>query len=375
MRILPRALCIALTLAAGSVHADQLTPSSLRGDAGGLWHSETVDGQGLQIDVLEGGRAALSWQTFDHNGQPLWLVGLGDIQGRRIEAVVSSAQGGRFLTQPQLGSPQLRERGLLRIDLLDCDRAELRFADFDGGLGDGGVALKRLTSTEGSRCNAEETFSEVRHFHFEHAPRAAESVVAYLDMAGPISDDMVDLAFGHVQLPAPLQDRRGLRIAGNNLSGELSLLYKLPVHGLEPDTLYHVELALEVAGPVASACASGGIHPAGEISVKLGAGPIEPLSHATHFPGRVLTQLNLGYGGTGEHGEYAIVVGSLPSLRPCTAGPALGLHSMSTRPYGLYARTDANGTLWTHAGFSTNRVGRTELFFNKLSVSVGPLLP
>lgn len=365
----------ALVLAMGSplalAQVGSPDAAGLRGDVGGLWYSQGADGQGLQIDVLDGGRAAITWYTFDSDGRPLWLFGLGKVDGSGIQADMASAAGGNFLTRAQQPAPTATPRGLLRIDFAGCDSAELQFTDSSGALGSGGASLQRLSAPQGARCNGEEEFAEQRTISFERGPLAFAPVFADLPVQG---QDIYELDFAYEALPAPLQNRRGLRLTGMNRSDDLAMLIKGPIDGLFPNSLYQVELDVEYATPVPAGCVGVGGSPGESVYVKLGAVDVEPRAIERDEGGTPTLRLNFDFGNQSLSGASALVVGDMANSQECSNPDGeWELKTGSTRGTPFRARTDANGRLWVVAGTDSAFEGLTVVYYTSLRVRLQPV--
>ncbi|MCB1553207.1 MAG: hypothetical protein KDJ14_05315 [Xanthomonadales bacterium] len=347
-------------------------PVGLRGDIGGLWYDPDNSGQGLHLDVLDGGRVTLSWYTFDAEGRPLWLIGLGEVDGDAADLALSQASGGRFPTLADDGDVAIESVGTARIVFSGCDTAELDFSSSTGELPDGVIGLHRLTATQGVRCHADEEFGERRHFSFERGALQFSPVFADLP---PDGQDIYELEFAWETLPAPLQARRGIRLGGHNRSDDLAMLVKAPLRGLQPDALYRVELALEMASDVPRGCAGVGGSPGDSVYMKLGASAIEPLAVEQMEGAAPILRLNIDFGVQSTSGTQALVVGDLANTQSCD-DLSLGrweLKSLNTRSANFRARTDATGTLWVVAGLDSAFEGRTDVYFTALDVYLEPV--
>lgn len=367
---------LALSLFSASVWAQQpgADPVGLRGDIGGLWFDPGSNGQGLQVEVLDGGLATLTWYTFDAEGRPLWLVGLGEVQGHVIEVGLSSASGGRFPSLAPAGDVQLQAFGQARLEFTGCNDAQLSFTSSRAGFPDGSVALQRLTSAQGTRCNAQEEFSEQRSFSFERGPLQFTPLFADLPRDG---QDIYELEFAWEPLPEPLQARRGIRLTGHNRSDDLAMLVKAPLRGLLPDTVYRIELDLEFASNVPRGCAGVGGSPGDSVYMKLGASGDEPATVEQLEGSTPTLRLNIDYGVQSASGAQALVVGDLANSQSCDdlSQARWELKTLSTRGQNFRARTDADGTLWVVAGTDSAFEGLTEVYFTMLQARLTVVNP
>ncbi len=363
------ALCATMAVAQAQQEAGD--PVGLRGDISGLWLVPGVEGQGIQIDVLDGGRALLTWYTYDAQEQRLWLFGLGSTNGASIKATLSSAEGGRFPTAMQTQLPDFRERGAVDIDFVGCNEAVLTFSAADDSLADGEIVLQRLTAPQGTRCNVEEEFSEQRIFSFERGAGVFTPLFADLPVEG---QDIYELDFAWEALPEPLESRRGLRLTGHNRSDDLAMLVVAPLRGLLPERLYRVEMELELASNVPSGCFGVGGSPGEGLYVKLGAVGFEPATQVIIEGQTPTLRLNFDYGIQSESGENAKVVGNLSNTQVCDdPNGEWELKTLSSRGQQLRARSDAAGNLWVVAGTDSAFEGLTHVYFTSLRVRLLPI--
>jgi hypothetical protein len=96
----------------------------------GMWVTPGQDGHGLVLEVIPlDGVATLvaSWFVYDH-GAPLWLVGVGRIDGAKAHVVVSGAGGTGFPPAFDAGKCSTRTWGALDFEL-SSDRAGTRALD------------------------------------------------------------------------------------------------------------------------------------------------------------------------------------------------------------------------------------------------------
>jgi hypothetical protein len=372
---LTRALLLG-ALAAGAVQAQPFPasdPVGLRGDIAGSWYDPAQSGHGLMLEVIDRGRAVVTWYTFDPNGAPLWLSGAGSVQGSVLEVPVSTVSGGRFPPLFNPASVQRQAWGTLRIEFTGCDDATLRWTPSAAGYAAGSMPLKRLSAIQGARCNSEEEFGESRSIAFE---RGAQGFTALFADKPPGEEEFYELDFAHEALPAPLQARRGLRLSGNNHSDDLAMLVKGTMGGLRPDTLYRLELEMELASDVPAGCAGVGGSPGEGMYMKLGASTQEPLALPSTLPGDGgWLRLNIDYGQQSTSGANALVVGILSNSYSCddsTEAP-WELKTLSTRGQSLRVRSDTQGRIWLVAGSDSAFEGRSDWYITALRARFEPV--
>jgi hypothetical protein len=127
--------------------------SDPRGARSGAWMDPERPGEGWLIEALEADAVALTWFSFDPDGRPAWMFGLGRLDATQLRIDdLRRLEGGRF--GAQFDPAALRERawGSLQIDFSGCDAGTLSYAAVDPVWGSGSYAVQRLTRLFGSGC-------------------------------------------------------------------------------------------------------------------------------------------------------------------------------------------------------------------------------
>lgn len=99
----------------------------------GHWYNPELSGQGLHLEVLDGGddpRLLVAWYSYK-NGKPAWFYGVGALIGNRSEVQLEALNGGQF--PPAFASSQVQRSvfGKITVRFLAPDRAELNYSDPD----------------------------------------------------------------------------------------------------------------------------------------------------------------------------------------------------------------------------------------------------
>lgn len=343
---------------AAPVHAEsQLAdPPGIRGDFSGTFYNPAQTGQGLTIEVRDGAQATLAWYTYDTAGAPMWLFGTATVDGPTLRGTVFRTSGGAFPPSPQ--SPQATAWGVLELEFTGCNDGTLKWLPTAPGFAAGQMPLTRLTAVHGTRCHAEEEFTETRHFSLERGNADFEAVFADKP---PGQNEFYELDFVYEALPEPLEARRGVRISGNNHSDDLAMLIKREVKGLAPEALYRVEVSAEIASNVPSGCFGVGGSPGDSVYLKLGASTREPLA-VTAADG--WQRLTIDFGQQAEGGADARVVDTLGNSHECGASGTAPweLRTISTRGEEMRVRTDASGSLWLIVGSDSGFEARSDWY-------------
>jgi hypothetical protein len=342
-------------------------PLGPRGDFSGSWYNVDQSGHGLFVEILDGNKAVVAWFTFDPAGAPVWLVGLLDVTGSRLHGTLRTTAGGRF--PPAFDPAQVSHTpwGSVEFDVLGCNEAELRWTPIRPGYASGSLSLTRLTALQGQRCNAEAEFGEQRTFSFHRDGQAFEAVFADLPVEG---QDIYELEFEWDALPAPLQNRRGLRLVGHNRSDDLAMFIVAPIAGLQPDSVYRIEIEAEVASNVPTGCFGIGGSPGDSVYLKLGASQQKPQAVVVNEAGFPTLRMNVDIGNQSQPGERTRVVGTLANSQDCEdlSAARWEVKTVTTQGQPLSVRTDANGVLWVMAGTDSAFEGLTEVYFTTLGV-------
>ncbi len=343
---------------------------SVRGDMSGNWFNPEQSGHGVQIEVLDGGRVVVAWYTYDGDGRPLWLFGVGSIDALVVEAELSVFEAGRPPPRWNESSPEAQVWGTVRLEFSGCDQGTLSWDSIDPDFASGELPVVRLTTIRGQRCFAEELYSLQLIYSFERRMQGFDAVFA--DLPADWDQETYELDYRRVELPSPLSGYTGLRLTGHNRSDDLAMLVKAPVKGLEPDALYWVELDVELASNVPQGCFGIGGSPGESVFVKLGAAGIEPLAELE--PESNWLRFNIDFGNQSQSGADALVVGSLENSQSCEDGPEARweLKTFSTQGQQLLATTDNTGTLWVFAGTDSGFEGLTQYYLTSLRVRLEP---
>lgn len=127
-------------------------PVSVDARFSGSWFDPARSGEGIALEILDGGRAIVYFFTFSPNGtQPrqAWLVG----DGRIVPGGIAFDTVYHRPSRPDGGavSPDPSDWGRLFIGFSDCNSGELRW-EGPPGWGRKTVPLTRLTALEGLGC-------------------------------------------------------------------------------------------------------------------------------------------------------------------------------------------------------------------------------
>jgi hypothetical protein len=347
-----------------------MNPPGIRADISGSWFNPAQPGHGLMIEILDRQRAVVAWYTYDAAGEPLWLFGTGAIGGQEIVVELSAFSGGRPPDNWATGDPQGEPWGTARLQFHGCMSATLAWESVHPAFGTGELDLERLTWLQGERCNAEELYSLQVHHSFERRTQGFRAVFADLPENWEGAD--YELDFRRQLLPPPLSDYAGLRLTGHNRSDDLAMLVTAPIAGLQPGSLYRVEIEAEIASNVPRGCAGIGGSPGDGVYIKLGAAGEEPVADVDPVDGWL--RLNIDYGVQSNPGVNARIAGTLANSQDCDNGPEgeWEIKRMTTQGQPLIISAGGDGVLWVFAGSDSAFEGFTQYYILSVTTRLEP---
>ena len=119
----------------------------------GLYYNPGNDGHYVSIQRLHGDAALVIWNTFDENGVPAWLYGVGSVSGNSIHVdEVARNSGGKLLPGGGVVGSHASAWGSIDVNLHDCYDAQLSYNSSDPNFGTGSTPLTRLAFVDGVNC-------------------------------------------------------------------------------------------------------------------------------------------------------------------------------------------------------------------------------
>ena len=126
---------------------------STRAARSGAWFDPARAGEGWLIEALDGEAVALTWFSFDPEGRPAWLFGLGSLDDHRLRIDdLRRVQGGGFGGAFDPAALEENGWGSVEIDFSGCDAGTLRYAADDPAWGSGEYVVQRLTRLFDGDC-------------------------------------------------------------------------------------------------------------------------------------------------------------------------------------------------------------------------------
>ena len=131
-------------------------PTGLLACHSGTWFSSDQSGHGFMLQVLEGGtsgRVALTWFLSDAAGEPLWLLGQGDLRSGGADVELARFTGADF--PPKFDPVDVRREtwGQLTLDVVDDNQLQVDWQAVAADASSGSLPLERLTYVEGLGCD------------------------------------------------------------------------------------------------------------------------------------------------------------------------------------------------------------------------------
>ena len=177
-----------------------------------------------------------------------------------------------------------------------------------------------------------------------------------------------------VQPPGIADDSGFIHLAATNRSDDLFqfLLRQIgPEADLKPETAYRIAFDITGYSNAPSNCAGIGGAPGESVWLKVGASTVKP--QPVDEDGS--TRLNVDKGGQSEGGENAEVAGNLANGIPCEHAlennrPYEEVNWSESLPDSFFA--DQDGNIWLFVGIESGFEGRSDLYYDRVEVSLTP---
>jgi len=185
-------------------------------------------------------------------------------------------------------------------------------------------------------------------------------------------EQAIDFRFGHERLPPPLDDRRGIFLAGENASDDLFMYIFRVLDGLRAGQAYRVDTRIAFATNAPQDCAGIGGAPGESVVIKAGASPVAParVIDATGYVG-----INVDKAQQSNDGSEMKVIGNFAQVEPggdC-ADPRYALKTLDSAGNGPIVAADAQGRLWLVIGTESGFEGTTRIYWLDGTVTLTPV--
>ena len=121
----------------------------------GSWYDPLNSGQGFLIEIIKNEnqkKVLATWYTFDTEGNQMWLIGVGNIQGQQISLEMLLPQGGGFGSAHNSNNVISTAWGNVVISFSDCNTAVVNWDANLVGYENGSMPLTRLTKINNLNC-------------------------------------------------------------------------------------------------------------------------------------------------------------------------------------------------------------------------------
>lgn len=130
-----------------------LTSAPDRPGISGQWYDAVQDGQGWLLQEVRPGELFLAWFTYDDDGRPAWVVGLGALEGRVATfEQLQITRGTRFGDGFDAEAVERIDWGSATLEFDSCSEATIEWRTEQPGFVDGALAPVRLTRPVGLDC-------------------------------------------------------------------------------------------------------------------------------------------------------------------------------------------------------------------------------
>ncbi len=134
----------------------------------GLWDQPAHESQGLNLQVIDqaGGEklAVAYWFTYGDDRKSAWFLGVGSVDGNRIEMLLLESGGVGFLEDDSPDNDHVAEVGTMELEFHSCEEGEVTFTTDVPSVGSGSFQIKRFTDLFNTRCSggvSDDTASDV----------------------------------------------------------------------------------------------------------------------------------------------------------------------------------------------------------------------
>jgi hypothetical protein len=120
----------------------------------GTYFDAAADGHYVSIARIDdNGSILITWMTFDRQGNPAWIFGIGALNGRHVRAAMSQNVGGVLQPGGPVAGATTRSWGTVDVNLENCALAHFNYQSDLPEFGSGQFPLTRLTSTADVGCS------------------------------------------------------------------------------------------------------------------------------------------------------------------------------------------------------------------------------
>ena len=222
----------------------------------------------------------------------------------------------------------------------------------------------------GSGAHAQTANSTIQQsFDFRHG--ALNWQPGFGDYTPEFRPDTYELRSEIRQLPPEIGSGTGFFLQGHNRSDDLFMFLKrrlTQADGIVAGQTYEINYTILFASNACTDCLGIGGHPGFSVFLKAGAAPIEPIPYGPN------QRMNVDIGSQSQGGIAASVAGNIATGLGYSLDPP---YVSLTRTHRHTARVTAspNGELWLLVGTDSGFEGLTQLFYQRIDVTLVPIGP
>lgn len=124
----------------------------------GTWYNSSQSGHGFMLESLGGGNLLLAWYTFDSYGDPIFVIGLGEMISNNTVRVNMKFVAGMVFGTFDPTNVVREDWGTVDMTFLNCNLADIVYNStytdrYGTTYGSGSFQVTRLTAIENLPCN------------------------------------------------------------------------------------------------------------------------------------------------------------------------------------------------------------------------------
>ena len=123
----------------------------------GGWDQTNHESQGLSLQIIDqanGDKVGIAyWFTYGDDKKSAWYLGVGPVNGHRIEMTLYEGSDIDFLEDNKPGDDQVAEVGTMEIEFSGCDDGVVTFTTEINAVGSGTFPVSRLTNMFNTECS------------------------------------------------------------------------------------------------------------------------------------------------------------------------------------------------------------------------------
>jgi hypothetical protein len=127
-----------LVLFSQALMAESITVHGIHGS----WWNPQYAGEGFTLEQYEDGLVIGYWYTYDMDGNQVWLIGTGTMDGSHVTLEMTQTGGGQMGSPRNPGDVTEIPWGTVSLDLVDCDTIDMNYSGDDGSAG--GYRIERI---------------------------------------------------------------------------------------------------------------------------------------------------------------------------------------------------------------------------------------